>query len=407
MARDLLRVRLDLNRIHCYDEGDGWGDAEPYLWTVFFKIDGESVALTEGLTLSGNATVQSTPGSHGNLGTSDVDPGEDVPIPSALGYWSPFLTPIPVPASLRPLAGDDLGGVVGVVCVLMEEDNVSDSGAEAGHQGLNNAVQNALDQVIATRSFANPSIGQAEIDQYLAAIESGVVQAIEDEQNFFENVWSAINPDDTIGSKVWFFTHDQLVGGGVIDFSQRWENEGDWELFGNVNASVACPAAALALASKLLASIFGSSSSEMRKFRDQRFGADGALPDWWAMAERAAPDLLFVLARDPSLIKSAGSLLRIAGAAARDGDKDLPAEVLEHAERLLGALHEKGGRRTRVEASRALALLPHLQGKTMTQAVELLDSVGPARHPSPRRPASHLLRPEIGVPATLKYRTQD
>jgi hypothetical protein len=85
MARDLLRVWLDLERIHRHDEGNGWGSAEPYLWTVFFKIDGDSVALTEGLTLSGTATVVGTPGSHGNLGNTDVDAGDDIDIPSAIG----------------------------------------------------------------------------------------------------------------------------------------------------------------------------------------------------------------------------------------------------------------------------------------------------------------------------------
>src|SRR3954464_12389541 len=71
MARDLLRVSLQLDHIHCYDEEDGWGAAEPYLWTVFFKVDGDGVALTDALKLSGGATVVTTPGSHGNLGTSD------------------------------------------------------------------------------------------------------------------------------------------------------------------------------------------------------------------------------------------------------------------------------------------------------------------------------------------------
>src|SRR3954454_13449038 len=99
MARDLLRVAIDLERIHCYDEGDGWGNAEPYLWTVFFKVDGDSVALTEGLTLTGHATVSGTPGSHGNLGDTDVDEGDDVPIPSAIGQWDTLMKPIPVPDS--------------------------------------------------------------------------------------------------------------------------------------------------------------------------------------------------------------------------------------------------------------------------------------------------------------------
>ena len=61
MARDLLRVWMKLDHIHCYDEGDGWGDAEPYLLTVFFKIDGDSVALTDDLKLS--APDRSRPGS--------------------------------------------------------------------------------------------------------------------------------------------------------------------------------------------------------------------------------------------------------------------------------------------------------------------------------------------------------
>ena len=40
MARDILKLRLELDRILCHDEGDGWGNAEPYLWTVFFEVDG-------------------------------------------------------------------------------------------------------------------------------------------------------------------------------------------------------------------------------------------------------------------------------------------------------------------------------------------------------------------------------
>jgi hypothetical protein len=61
MARKVLHSWLKLERIRCHDEGDGWGSAEPYLWTVFFKIDGDSVALTESLMLSGHATVVGTP----------------------------------------------------------------------------------------------------------------------------------------------------------------------------------------------------------------------------------------------------------------------------------------------------------------------------------------------------------
>ena len=130
MARDILDVWVRLDRIHCFDEGDGWGSAEPYLWPVFFKIDGETVSLTESLTLSGTATVVGTFGNHGNLGDTDVDAGDDLAIPEALGSWSTVLKPIPVPGSLSGLI-DDVAGTVGVVAVLMEEDNVTDGGAVA------------------------------------------------------------------------------------------------------------------------------------------------------------------------------------------------------------------------------------------------------------------------------------
>ena len=74
MARDNLFVRIELDRIHCHDEGDAVGSAEPYLWTVFFMIDGSTVSVSSSLTLDGTATVAFTPGSHGNLGS----PGDDV-----------------------------------------------------------------------------------------------------------------------------------------------------------------------------------------------------------------------------------------------------------------------------------------------------------------------------------------
>lgn len=143
MARDVLQIYLELDRIHCHDEGDGWGDAEPYLWTVFFKVDGSTVTVSESLTLDGNATIHTTPGSHGNLGTTDVDEGDNVTIPANIGHWDTMLSPIGVTPPLDALI-DDVGGVVGVVAVLMEEDNVSDDGAEAGHQALNDAVSAAL-----------------------------------------------------------------------------------------------------------------------------------------------------------------------------------------------------------------------------------------------------------------------
>jgi len=66
---------------------------------VFFKIDGDTTAIkpVNGiLHLQGNATFVGTPGNHGNLGVQEVDAGQTVAIPKAIGHFETTLTPIPI-----------------------------------------------------------------------------------------------------------------------------------------------------------------------------------------------------------------------------------------------------------------------------------------------------------------------
>ena len=64
--RQSLDVSISLDRILCIDEGDGPGNAEPYLWTLFFKIDGDTVKV-DALNLRGTVTVDRRNGEHNNL----------------------------------------------------------------------------------------------------------------------------------------------------------------------------------------------------------------------------------------------------------------------------------------------------------------------------------------------------
>ena len=104
-VRRKVGVNFRLSELHCVDEGDGPGTAEPYLWVLFFKIDGETVSMGSGSQLQGNVFTQRMPPGHGNLGSRDVDAGDTVPIPAiwASGTRASFRfrssTPRPGPPS--------------------------------------------------------------------------------------------------------------------------------------------------------------------------------------------------------------------------------------------------------------------------------------------------------------------
>jgi hypothetical protein len=232
IAANSLDLSIHLDRIKCRDEADSWGDAEPYLWAVFFKIDGDTVraeVATDPLKLKlvGAATVFTKAGSHGNLGTKSVDAGDNVTIPASVGAWQTTLNPIPVGNS--PLK---IPAIAGVIAILMEEDNVSDDGAEAGHQAMKNAIQKGLNQLIATRSLQNREITSQELAQLKADVQASATQAIKDEMGFFEKLWAALNQDDQIGDLVETRDLTQLSSAPTINFSKRFKNQGDWEIFG-------------------------------------------------------------------------------------------------------------------------------------------------------------------------------
>lgn len=423
MARQTLSVDLSVDRIHCHDEGDGWGVAEPYLWTVFFKIDGGGVRVTDAARLAGSAVVLGTPGSHGNLGTTDVDAGEDVTVPSLLGEFGTQVL-IPIRGGVADVLGKDFDGVIGVVCVLMEEDNVTHAGAEAGHTALNLAVQDVLDQVIATRSISMVDVTEEEIHGFEEQISDAVENAVQAQQGFFENIWSWLNADDTIGTKTFMFTTDQLVAsGGLIDFSHRWDNHGDWEIFGHVTSTALCPANSLdAVFSGSVAQTTLSSDGQvlsrqvidtsnlrqlqeqkepvaaseegrvfdlatLRQFRDGAYRETPGLGRWWELAERNLPSAVYALFRHAELREPAYAVMKELPRVVQDPDA-VPESLLENVAVLAEGLRKAtGNRRLRIDAGRVRSAVEHLRGKTFREVAAFLDAVEPSRHPRLDAPA--------------------
>jgi hypothetical protein len=234
-----LKVSFDLTNIVCADEGDGSGDAEPYLWTAFFKVDGSTVSINpQTKKLEGAATVVGMPGNHGDLGPdgSDVDAGQTVPIPASVGHFATTMVPIPVkgvPSLTAP-------GVVGCLAVLLEEDSTPDDAVVKGHEALNEALKNAIDGALPSIDLSK-GISQATIDDIAAKVQSAAESAIADNVSFWDAVWGFLsfgnNQDDLVGQARFIFRHDQLeksLGKAPVPVSQHWDNEGSWTLNGQV-----------------------------------------------------------------------------------------------------------------------------------------------------------------------------
>jgi hypothetical protein len=236
-----LNVVLKLDRIKCHDEGDFIGSAEPYLWTVFFKADGETLVVnSDGPSapfLQGVPTVVGTPGNHGNLGDTDVDEGDTVTIPAIIGEYRTVMKPIELTTPI--LTVSEVGGVIGCVVVLMEEDNTSDSAIIRGHEALDRAVRDRLTALLQTLSIAKTEPTDEDIAAMADQIGSAVKDAIGAGVSVLDFIVAGGNMDDQIGSETFRFSHKQLeaMGGAPVPFSRRWDNEGDWEIFGSITAT--------------------------------------------------------------------------------------------------------------------------------------------------------------------------
>ena len=412
MARKSLSIELELDRIRCRDEADGWGDAEPYLWAVYFKIDGSSITVTEDLVLSGSVFTQNTPGSHGNLGTTDVDAGDVVTIPSAIGHFNTTLLPIPVSPPLDVLI-EDVGGIVGVVVVLMEEDNVSDDGAEAGHIALNNAVGNALNDIVASRSFDNQDVSDAEIEQFKDDVSDRVSSAIQDNQNIFENIWSWLNADDQIGAEVFMFKQDDLSEGGTISFNKRWRNHGDWEIEGHITSTVLCPAEAINNLFSGLSSIrvmsekmildkaerinnkdlsLGSNPHESEKslnafnlqiFRDfqkKRLLKNSGLKYWWSLMRMHTPSIVNAVLKNQEVRTNLYSFVKYTEDFVNDLEQKLDDSQFENLNMLIHNLIKLSkNRRFVLDLSRIRDIVPLIRHRKGREIVEVLKSNLPVR----------------------------
>lgn len=234
-----LTVNFNLSNIKCYDEADEDGGAEPYLWTVFFKVDGDTAVVNDRFNLEGTASVFGTHGDHGNLGDTDVKENDTVPIPGSIGKFKTTLRPIPV----KPIPGLTVGGVVGVIAILMEEDSTSEDAVAEGHSQLDTALQNALNNLIPTLGWDEQDITKEEVKGIESKITSAIRSAIVNEVGFWDIAWGFItldnNQDDHVGTAKFVLSYRDLEGlsGRAISLKQSIDGDhGSWGIYGSVTA---------------------------------------------------------------------------------------------------------------------------------------------------------------------------
>ncbi len=234
-------LKISLDKLTLHRKSERWGMSEPYLWNIFFRVDGDAIKINPNFTINGKGIFHSSKGSHKNLNTS-IHRQNSVSIPKAVGIWETVLTPVRV-----PYFEQFVPGMAGVISILMEENNVSSEGAEAGRIALLEQVQNAMNgalkafdpKVIDISDIQNSlsSYFQGQVGNFVDGIEKYVIEAIKKRQNILQNVWSLINADNLVGFKVWNFSHQELVdNNGKMKLNHHWKSDkyGNWEIDGEV-----------------------------------------------------------------------------------------------------------------------------------------------------------------------------
>jgi hypothetical protein len=234
MRLDQLQTMIVLEHLTCRREGS---DIPPALWTVFLKIDGDSVTLDGGdFTLNGAAIVRSAPGSFGDLGAGEVHAGDAIPIPESIGHFTTVLQPIPVSDAIQALgAPARVSGVAGVLCTLVARARGSNGTAETddgGYGALTAAVREELSLIIDRLGVLNQQPSPDDVDAVAGRIRDAIVHALRCDGPIVQRVPGLID------SRSFVYTHTQLTPAYERPLSGRFESEdaGEWEISGQVAA---------------------------------------------------------------------------------------------------------------------------------------------------------------------------
>jgi len=391
---DVYLYEFRFDRIIAHDCGE-IGNAEPYLWQVYFKIDGETMYYdTVSNSIQGQCKIVPTNGRHGNI--PEMEDGDENDIPEDIGYYSDFLVPIPFVGNFS------IQGFAGSLTILMEEDLVSDHGAECGYQALIDTLQEKLDSVMHDKFdelfelyFTEGDEGLNEYfenlkDEITDAIKKNVKEAIKEHQNWFQNFGSWLDPDNEIGSELKLYNTNDISPTLSENLDYRWNNEGDWEIKGNFTGLLIypdegyhCPVSSFTnffkkekdpANLKILDGVKGNFKL-LRDFRTSIFGKYPGFGKWWRYFSKHTGEWLLISLHDKKIKEISLKLFSVLPHLAKYPEEKLSEELFLELIGYIDLLDRKANAKFRHDLARARNLLDKCKGMSTREMIELMSSI--------------------------------
>ncbi|HEX8089357.1 MAG TPA: hypothetical protein VF762_10920 [Blastocatellia bacterium] len=358
-------MQLLFDVLTCERSADWWGGSEPYLWTVFFKIDGATVKVLNTTQLSGKGTIASNIGSHGNLEVAEMNTGDVAFVPPAVGLFENTLIPIPVDPPLSSVV-PDASGVVGAAVTLWEEDDFPAEAANIGYDQFAIQVEWAMQEIIKKRNLASMEPTPKELEEVQNAVNAGVAASIR--RYLISRSWLG-NQDDVLGFELFRFSHDSFGTAAFQPFSKRWSGEdGDWVLSGQAVGVPPCPVSAvLEGLGPRAGELRGADEIQaaMRLFRDQIFPNNPRLGFWWSILEKRSASLAVAVRKSQELQNAMLDLFADVHSLLLDPGKSIDAAMARRADMALQKIGETADKQFSRELAKIRPLLSQVEGKTL------------------------------------------
>lgn len=240
-----MHVSIRLQELGCHDEADGDGNAEPYLWCCFFKVDhsvlqhfileldreNQMRAIDDQLNLGflpnlldktaaplqDHEWMHWSNGRHGNLG-SEMDSGQARRIPEELGLWSTELK------TGNTTTFSDVRSIGAVAVLLEEDDTPPDHMMDELYATFVNQVREKLRLQIRSALLKLADVTQTSSEGSASTLtpEAELLQSLKDALDEPSNIFYTLaNRDDVIGTLFQTYTVQALEQGPQF-FGRTW-----------------------------------------------------------------------------------------------------------------------------------------------------------------------------------------